>query len=652
MMKKALLLSLIFVLVLSSVFFIQDRTVSINEKEQITEFINNFSQNLKNVSLTSPQNVVKSEIQKAYSRYLDKKLLKEWEQNPKKALGRITSSPWPDTIEIDKIKKVGGSRFLVFGKIIYVTSGNGDLQPAYYEPVEITIAEEKENGKKSLRITSVKQTTQNENLLFEIKKSFPELKEIGKNGEPVVIERVDFTGDGVPDAVVDTKTGGAYTEYYTVCVSQNGQLKTAKFKDKNGHTGPMLFAVGSSVKHKSELKFVKNKSGNYILYYYVISKNDEGEITDISVNAYEWNKAKKLFEYNPDYSQKIKDSLKNELTTKSAFLSDLKYEKIKTPFPAIGGAFPYEGKVAFSCGTGKLVPNTLSSANINRIAVYNTNDGEFEYSEKAVEGKAAIDYVQMNKDWILFRNVTNESSTYFSINRKTGKISELLKNYKWDKSNRNSDNFSIGCAILDGNYADLIIKNSVTTRLIRENLNTGQTKEYFERSGKSFTVSSVRKIGETEIALNSSEINEKGSIVNKIYMIDTDDPQTLHTYQLPNYIDVCKLTPDKKIIYVKGQNLLIAPLGSYENAEIIFSFPQNFPGSINEIVSSKNYICFPFDNGNIFVYNRKTKSKTVIKGLESHRESLSSSGDELTVTRFFENKPDDIIYINLAENNF
>ncbi len=650
-MKKALLLFLIFALTLSSVFFIKDHTVSAGEKEQITEFITGFSQNLKNVYLTSPQDIVKSEIQKSYSRYLDKILLEEWEQNPRKALERITSSPWPDVIKIDKIKKTCRNKFLVFGKIIYVTRGSGDFEPSYLEPVEITIVKEKENGKISLRITNVKRTAQNENLLSEIKKSFPGISDIGKNGAPLVIERIDFTGDGVPDAMVDMRTGGAYTEYYTICISQNGQLKTAEFKDKKGNIAPIYFAVGSSVKHNSELKFVKNKSGSYILYYSVITKDDEGKITNISVDAYKWNKNERLFEYDPDNSQKLKKFLENKLITKEVTIDNLKYEEIKSRFTTIGYAFPYKEEVAFSCGSGKLVPNTLSNTNINYIAVYNTKSKKFEYLEKVSEDQAAIDDVQMNGRWILFGNKTNESNTYFSINRKTGKITKLLKNYEWDKNNPNNNNFSIDCALLDEDHADFVIEKNTITRFIREDLNTGEMKKCFESGEQQITIFSLTKIGKTGVALNASEINEKGDMISKIYVKDRNNPQTLYAYQLPDYIDIWKLTPDKKVIYTKGQSLLIAPLGDYENTEVIFSDPQNPPDLINKIVASENYICFPLDNGNVFVYNRKTKSKTTIKGLESYRESLSINGNELTVVRFFENKPDDIIYINLAKNN-
>jgi len=66
--------------------------------------------------------------------------LVNWLSDPSQALGRLTSSPWPDRIEIKSIVPMEGNKYLVKGNIIEVTSVevvNGGK--AASRPIELTV---------------------------------------------------------------------------------------------------------------------------------------------------------------------------------------------------------------------------------------------------------------------------------------------------------------------------------------------------------------------------------------------------------------------------------------------------------------------------------------------------------------------------------
>jgi len=61
-------------------------------------------------------------LEQNYKDFVAPSLLAEWKNDPSKALGRLTSSPWPDRIEIDEVEKISDDAYLVQGYIIEMTS--------------------------------------------------------------------------------------------------------------------------------------------------------------------------------------------------------------------------------------------------------------------------------------------------------------------------------------------------------------------------------------------------------------------------------------------------------------------------------------------------------------------------------------------------
>ncbi len=660
MNRKRIAITLTVAIILAAIIFgwhySENHVITKKEKASVTSLVENFASKTKDVSLSSPNDVIVSEIKNAYSPFVSKSLLTDWEQDPSKAIGRLTSSPWPEKIEINSIRKTNKYEIDVKGNIIYVASENGELVETGKAPIELVIRKDPQTGELQIdRVRHGEYTSiydkYKKDLLPVLKNAFPDMKFIGENGNPYISETVDLTGDGVPEAIVDMGCGGASIEYYTVCYIRNGTLKVVNFKDKNGKISHMFFDEGSSIKHTSELKFLNDGKGNTVLYSAETVKNDSGEVTDITVNAYKWNKTENLFEYNEEFSKEIKKTLEKQLMPKPVFVSYLNFKEIKTEFPLVGSVFPYGGEVVLSCGEGKLVPNSPGSANINHIVVYNVKADKVEYSREISKKWMRIDKVRMNNNWILFKAISDKAGEHticFAINRKTGKMRNLLENY---------GNFRVNDILLQGDYAAVIPEKtengSKTTKFIRINLNNGKEDKYLENTDRDFTAFRLWKLKNDCAALSVSEI-KNGDAKQYIYLYSFTG-RSSDIVSLPEYINVYVIPPDEdtnRIIYFhKNGHIVIAPLRKPDNFEEIGLNVFDPSILVSDTVASKDYIVAKLNNGDIFVFNRKTKERSVIKGINAEGE-ISLNGDILAIVKHPENASDSVIFIDLKENKF
>lgn len=92
------------------------------DKQTVTSQVQGFGKQLSMVSLTAPIDTVAKDMRKYYSPYVSSKLIDTWAKDPLKAPGRLTSSPWPDRIEIQSATRVSTDSYKVNGNIIEVTS--------------------------------------------------------------------------------------------------------------------------------------------------------------------------------------------------------------------------------------------------------------------------------------------------------------------------------------------------------------------------------------------------------------------------------------------------------------------------------------------------------------------------------------------------
>lgn len=99
------------------------------ETAEVNALVEGFGAKLKSVYLTSPPEIVRQDITENYGDYVQNELLMEWVNDLQKAPGRLTSSPWPERIEILSLEKLSKNIYRVQGKIIEVTSATTDEKP-------------------------------------------------------------------------------------------------------------------------------------------------------------------------------------------------------------------------------------------------------------------------------------------------------------------------------------------------------------------------------------------------------------------------------------------------------------------------------------------------------------------------------------------
>lgn len=93
-----------------------------SDEDAVTELVKAFGSKLQEVSLLAPEDILKKSMKENYGDYVTETLLAQWISNPQKAPGRLTSSPWPDRIEILSANKLAEDEYEVKGEIIEITS--------------------------------------------------------------------------------------------------------------------------------------------------------------------------------------------------------------------------------------------------------------------------------------------------------------------------------------------------------------------------------------------------------------------------------------------------------------------------------------------------------------------------------------------------
>lgn len=93
-----------------------------------------FGNQLNTVSVLAP--TAAEDIRSAYGPYVSPELLATWIATPSIAPGRLSSSPWPDHLEVDTVTLAENGSYDVMGRIILKTS-SGD---AGIIPVSLSVA--------------------------------------------------------------------------------------------------------------------------------------------------------------------------------------------------------------------------------------------------------------------------------------------------------------------------------------------------------------------------------------------------------------------------------------------------------------------------------------------------------------------------------
>ncbi len=99
----------------------------------IRNTVTDFGAHLKNVSLLAPAATVRAAMAKEYGPYIIPELLTKWQNDPSQALGKTTSSPWPERIQISTITKEPNGTYKVDANVIEMTSNEkpGEIAGMY-----------------------------------------------------------------------------------------------------------------------------------------------------------------------------------------------------------------------------------------------------------------------------------------------------------------------------------------------------------------------------------------------------------------------------------------------------------------------------------------------------------------------------------------
>lgn len=100
----------------------EPKQVVINEDKAVASIVKSFGNKLQTVSLLAPKDIVAKNMQESYGNLVSQALIQKWSLDPLKAPGRLTSSPWPDRINILGIVKSSNDIYEVKGEIIEITN--------------------------------------------------------------------------------------------------------------------------------------------------------------------------------------------------------------------------------------------------------------------------------------------------------------------------------------------------------------------------------------------------------------------------------------------------------------------------------------------------------------------------------------------------
>jgi hypothetical protein len=116
-----------------------------NDEAMVNSVVEEFGKKLQLVSLLGPEEELEKSMQENYSEFVSPALIEQWIEDPLNAPGRLTSSPWPDRIEIISTEKTSEESYEVKVEIIEVANAEEGHEDVAKRP--ITLIVEKIEGK-------------------------------------------------------------------------------------------------------------------------------------------------------------------------------------------------------------------------------------------------------------------------------------------------------------------------------------------------------------------------------------------------------------------------------------------------------------------------------------------------------------------------
>jgi hypothetical protein len=116
-----------------------ERIAGENAKNAAEAVVNEFGSRLKNVSLLSPEKILKESIRNNYGELITPELLSDWENDPSLVPGRVVSSPWPEKIEIYDLA-ISPDTISVGGSVVEATSAEPAGDERLKRPIDIKLS--------------------------------------------------------------------------------------------------------------------------------------------------------------------------------------------------------------------------------------------------------------------------------------------------------------------------------------------------------------------------------------------------------------------------------------------------------------------------------------------------------------------------------
>ena len=154
-----------------------------------------------------------------------------------------------------------------------------------------------------------------------LKQAFPNVR-IEDSRSISVYKKVDITGDGVPEALVNLGTGGATTDLITLVRIENDKLVVPLFKQKDGKTSTLIFSsgAGGSGRYGSDANLVESKNAIYSTHYSAYNESSDS----CGAEAYQWNGQTKVFEFSASLSSEAGQNYCSKICSQWTHEPDLK----------------------------------------------------------------------------------------------------------------------------------------------------------------------------------------------------------------------------------------------------------------------------------------------------------------------------------------
>lgn len=111
-----------------------------SDSAQVRITVEGLGDQLQQVPLIAPHDILKFAMDKYYALYVRPDTLSAWENDPKNAPGRLTSSPWPDRIEVVSATKNQDGTYTVDANIVDIARTATSTAVVDRMPVRFTLA--------------------------------------------------------------------------------------------------------------------------------------------------------------------------------------------------------------------------------------------------------------------------------------------------------------------------------------------------------------------------------------------------------------------------------------------------------------------------------------------------------------------------------